>query len=326
MSQKQENFRKVSRMLSERRDAARSTAEAHLTDLHARSARAAEIDRELAGTAMKIFAAASSGERIEEKVAAIREESEALRAERAAILDALGLPRDYTDPHYTCKTCSDTGYVMTEMCSCMKDLLRQENLRTCGAAAGMATQSFDTFSLRYYRDDPEEYALMAQTLRIAQNFAEHFVPGEESLLLMGGTGLGKTHLSTAIARAVVEGGHDVIYETVSQVFEDFEYDRFRSDKGTEEKRAEKYLTCDLLILDDLGTEFTNSFTVACLYQLVNTRLIRGLSTVISTNLTPAELTNRYDERLTSRFLGAYRVLRFVGRDIRFQKLADPDRP
>lgn len=321
MSQNRENLRRVTDLLAHRRAEAERIAAEHTAALHAKSPRAAEIDRALAGTAMRVFGAATSGGDVTAKVAALRAENEKLRSERDGILTSLGLPADYTTPHYTCPKCSDTGYIMATMCDCMRGLLRMEALRSCGAAAHMDTETFDTFSLRYYADDPQALAAMKVNLACIRDFAEHFTRGKENLLLMGGTGLGKTHLSTAIARTVVEKGYDVLYETVGTVFADFEHDQFRSARG-EAPRAEKYLTCDLLILDDLGTEFTNSFTVTCLYQIVNTRLTHGLSTVISTNLTPAALTDRYDERLTSRFLGAYRVLQFRGRDVRFQKLSE----
>lgn len=321
MTQYRENLRRVTDLLTHRREEAERIAALHTETLHAKSARAAEIDRALAGTAMRVFGAATSGGDVAAKVAEIRAESEALRRERDAILASLGLPADYTTPHYTCPKCGDTGYILADMCDCTRALLRMEALRNCGAAAHIDTETFDTFSLRYYENDPQALATMKRTLSLARDFAEHFTPGKENLLLMGGTGLGKTHLSTAIARTVVERGYDVLYETVGTVFADFEHDQFRAARG-ETPRAEKYLNCDLLILDDLGTEFTNAFTVTCLYQIVNTRLTHGLSTVISTNLTPDELTGKYDERLTSRLLGAYRVLQFKGRDIRFQKLAE----
>lgn len=321
MSQYSENLRRVAELLAQRRSRAEQEAEARTAELHARAPRIAEIDRALSGTAMRVFGAAMSEGDVTAKVAEIRAESESLQEERRTLLAAMGLPADHTAPHYTCPRCNDTGYILTAMCPCMKELVRLEALRHCGAAANIDTQTFDAFSLHYYADDPGTLAEMKQTLAHARSFAENFHPGRENLLLMGGTGLGKTHLSTAIARTVVERGYDVLYETVSTVFSDFEYDRFRAGRG-ESARAERYLTCDLLILDDLGTEFTNSFTVTCLYQIVNTRLAHGLSTVVSTNLTPDELIGRYDERLTSRFLGIYRVLRFTGRDVRFQKLAE----
>ncbi len=320
MGYRNETYRLVMEELARRRTAADTEAEAHRADLYARSKDARDLDAALARTGMRIFEAAVSGTDVEAKVAAIRRENEEMLAARRDLLATLGLPADYTDPHYTCAKCADTGYIMTTMCDCCRDLLRIEGFRQSGLGAQIDRQTFDNFSLDYYRSSEEELRRMEQNLAVAKEFALHFAPGKENLLLMGGTGLGKTHLSTAIARAVIEGGHDVVYESVQTVFADFEYDRFRNSYSNERGRAERYLNAELLILDDLGAEFGNQFTVSCLYQLINTREVKGLSTIVSTNLTAQELMERYDGRLTSRFLGNYRILQFVGKDARLQNI------
>lgn len=314
-------YRKVVDELARRREDALHMAEVHKGEFYALAPEAKEIDAALSTTAGRIFEAAMSGEEVEAKVAAIRRENEELIAARGDLLLSHGLPRNYTDPHYTCPHCQDTGFVMAEMCTCMREMLQLEHLRL-GGVANADTQTFETFSLDYYGDTPETYARMKENLEIAKQMADTFVPGKENLLLMGGTGLGKTHLSTAIARRVIEKGYTVVYETVQTVFSDFEYDHFRNSYSAERGRAQKYLDADLLILDDLGTEFSTQFTLSCLYQLVNTRLLRGLSTVISTNLNEQELIDRYDNRLASRFVGNYRPVSFVGHDIRIQKLRE----
>ncbi len=320
MGYRNETYRCVMDELARRRTAAEAEAEGHRNELYFRSPEARELDASLSRTGMRIFEAAVNGVDVDNKVASIRRENEELLAARRELLSSLGLPHDYTEPHYSCPKCADTGYVMTAMCSCCRDLLRLEGFRQSGLGAQIDKQTFDNFSLDYYRDSEENLRRMEQNLACAKAFAEQFAPGRENLLLMGGTGLGKTHISTAIARAVIEGGHDVVYESVQTVFADFEYDRFRNSYSAEPGRADRYLTAELLILDDLGTEFGNQFTVACLYQLINTRGVKGLSTIVSTNLSARELMERYDQRLTSRFLGNYRILQFVGEDIRFQNL------
>jgi DNA replication protein DnaC len=187
----------------------------------------------------------------------------------------------------------------------------------------IATQRFDNFSLDYYKTGGGNYDNVKMYFSALKSFAEGFSEStEKSFLLIGGTGLGKTHLSTAIARCVIEKGYSVVYETVQTVFSDFEYDHFHSGHTTSKGKAERYLEADLLILDDLGTEFSTQFTLSCLYQLINTRLMRGLSTIISTNYNEQELITHYDSRLTSRFLGNYRILCFKGSDIRIQKLKE----
>ena len=314
-------YRKVVDLLALRREEALHTAEVHKAEVYALSPEAKEIDNALSTTATRIFEAAMSGVDVEAKVAAIRHENEELLTARGELLLAHGLPTDYLEPHYTCSCCQDTGYVMADMCTCMKELLQLENLRA-GGVANADTQTFDTFSLSYYGETPECYAQMKRNLEMAKAMADTFVPGKDNLLMMGGTGLGKTHLSTAIARRVIEQGYSVVYETVQTIFGDFEYDHFRNGYSSTRGKAERYLDADLLILDDLGTEFSTQFTIACLYQLVNTRLLRGLSTIVSTNLNEQELIARYDSRITSRFLGNYKVLYFRGSDIRIQKLRE----
>lgn len=164
---------------------------------------------------------------------------------------------------------------------------------------------------------------MDRNVSLAYRYANGFEAGSSgNLLLMGGTGLGKTHLCSAMARVIIERGYDVYYTGAQGMISDFERERFGNSAsygGGEE--IGRYFDCDLLIIDDLGTEVTNQFTVACLFNIINTRLSSGRSTIINTNLTPSELQSRYTDRIVSRLLGEYRMLRFVGIDVRKQKLS-----
>ena len=154
-----------------------------------------------------------------------------------------------------------------------------------------------------------------------RTFAERFKRGcSENYLLLGGTGLGKTHLSTSLAKTVIERGYDVVYTTVINMLDDFERKRFSSQNADTEHLTDRYFECDLLIIDDLGCELSTQFTVSSLYNLINTRLNEGSSTVLNTNLSPDELQKRYDNRITSRILGNFSPLLFRGEDIRLQKL------
>ena len=158
---------------------------------------------------------------------------------------------------------------------------------------------------------------MEHNLKVAKDFAEGFTRDSKNLLLIGNTGTGKTHISTAIAKTVIEKGYEVLYDSSQNIVSAFEQDRFKSGYGPCEPKGDKYLECDLLILDDLGTEFVNQFTVSCLYNLLNTRINKGLSTVISTNLSPAELSSKYEDRIYSRIVGCdSQILLFGGSDRR----------
>ena len=186
----------------------------------------------------------------------------------------------------------------------------------------MEEQSFDNFSLDYYKTSPEAYKQMSRILLITKGFADNFIPQKSgNMVFFGGTGLGKTHLSSAIARTVIGKGCDVFYSTAVGCLGDFEYQRFGNSTGGDESGdTSRYFECDLLIIDDMGTEVNNQFTTSVLYNIINTRLSRRLSTIISTNLTQEEFRRRYWDRITSRVLGEYTVLPFVGVDIRAQKL------
>lgn len=289
--------------------------------IHAISPQIEEIDQRLSATGLKLFqAACSGGESLQERLTEVRRENEKLLQKRASLLTDMGYSADYTEVHYECSSCSDTGYLPnTYMCPCMKRALTMEGFKTSGLGTLIERQSFDNFSLDYYAENAENLDRMKTNLQIMREYAENFSSASSNLLLMGGTGLGKTHLSTAVARIVIERGYDVLYDTAPNIFADFEHDKFKSNQRDEEARGDKYLDCDLLIIDDLGTEIHTQFTLSCLYNLVNTRLNRGKATIISTNLMQKELLSRYDARLTSRFFGEYQILQFKGRDIRLQK-------
>lgn len=321
MSMTNTAYARVKEAYDKKRQRAIDQSELRRAQLHEQSSELRALDGALSKTGLKLFRIAIDGgkEALAREIDKVRAENEHLLARRAEILSSLGYPADYTEVHYECALCKDTGYLeSTEMCACMKRALAEEGFRASGLGDLIDLQSFDNFSLDYYKGDENALEWMRQNLQILRRFAENFSPRRDSYLLMGGTGLGKTHLSTAVARCVIERGYDVRYDSVSNVFSDLEYDKFKS-RGDEARRGDKYLDCDLLILDDLGTEISTQFTVSALYNLVNTRLNRGKSTVISTNLTHAELLSRYDERLTSRFFGEYTLLHFKGTDVRMQK-------
>ncbi len=304
---------------------AQDEADAHLAEVHLQLPAVAEIDAELRLTGLSIMAAAMAAEDVDARIAEVREKNAALRARRAVLMVAAGYPADYTDPHYTCTLCNDSGFVDTKMCACMRREIIDATFAASGISELLRTQTFDNFDLSYYQNDANAHRRMTQILARVKQFAESFKPGEsESLVLFGGTGLGKTHLSSSAARKVIEGGHDVVYVSAVSLVSDFEFHRFgnRSAGPSDEVLStDRYYDCDLLIIDDLGTEVTNQFTTSVLYDLINTRLARHRSTIISTNLSQEEFRRRYWDRITSRVLGEYTVLPFLGTDIRAQKLS-----
>lgn len=311
-----ENYAASKAEIEQRRLNAISTAEERNALLALESKEIRDIDRELSGTGLLLFKTACMGGDIEP----IRKRNTELNQKRRELLVKLGYPEDYTDPQYVCKTCSDTGFVGTKMCSCLKQLLITKNIQSSGMGNLIDKQSFDNFNLDVYSSTPEIKERMQRNLKIAKAFAEKFASHHGNLLLIGTTGTGKTHVSTAIARVVISQGFDVLYDSAQNIIDDFETDKFKSGHSRAESVSDKYLECELLIIDDLGAEFVTQFSISALYNLINTRQNKGLSTIISTNLSASELAGKYEGRIYSRIVGAdYTVLRFEGEDRRIAR-------
>ncbi len=239
------------------------------------------------------------------------------QARRAELLTSCHLPVDYTDDIYTCPDCRDTGYVHGQPCRC---LLRRYNAElTCDLSRLLQSgdESFEHFDLTLY--DESARPKMERVFQVCRTFAQTFRPGTMNLLLQGGTGLGKTYLSACIARVVAGAGYAVAYETAASALDAFECAKFQRSSADGEaaaQRVEQYLGCDLMILDDLGTEMITAYSTSALYTLINTRLTRKKATIISTNCSNEELQKKYTPQILSRIAGEYQTLPFAGRDIR----------
>ena len=281
-----------------------------------------EIDRALAGTGLDIMNAAMQGGDLDAKIAEVRRENEALQQRKRQLLVAAGYPADYTEIKYECPICRDEGFYEFKICTCMKKKLVEAAYESSGMAHLLRTQSFENFDLRYYAEDPRTAAHMKRVLDIVKAYAENFDPATPAnMIFMGGTGLGKTHLSTSVARTVIDKGHDVFYAGAITLISDFEVQRYGNSAGGETGLGTtQYFDADLLIIDDLGTEVINQFTATVLYNVINTRLSRKKSTIINTNFSQDELRQKYADRITSRLFGEYRVIPFVGKDVRMGKV------
>lgn len=237
------------------------------------------------------------------------------QAQRRMFLKKAGFPEDWLDVHYSCPKCEDKGFVNGIMCDCFKDLLKSLEYEKLCSKLPVGSCRFDNFKLDYYPDGAgtSPRRRMESVLNYCKTYATDFSRRSPSLLLYGKTGLGKTHLSLAVAGKAVESGYGVIYTSAQNLFNKLEKEKFgRSDGNTEET----ILDCDLLIIDDLGAEFTTQFTVSALYNIINSRELEGKPTIISTNLTPEQLTSTYSERIASRILSNFVMLYFDGSDIR----------
>lgn len=322
MSYNPQNYARVREQFQKKRAAAQERAEQHTREVHAKIPALAQLDRALSQTASRMMGAILSRENVEAKVEAIKRENLDLQQARRELLVQNGYPADYTDVHYDCPTCADTGAVGTKLCTCMRRALVLCGYESSGLGALLQTQSFDNFDLKYYKKSAEALTSAQAALQKSRQFAANFSPKTtENLLFCGKTGLGKTHLCTSIARTLIERGFDVVYESAQALFSTMRREHFQpSDESA--ARVERYFGCDLLIIDDLGAEATSQASVSFLYDIVNTRLNGGKPMIINTNLSKKELTSRYSDRIASRLFGAFLPFLFLGEDIREQKLYD----
>ena len=327
MGYNQENYRRIRAEYETKAMKAEEAADARREELYGIIPGLQELDRALSGFGLRLMKQAMEGGDTKSGVAGLQAENERIQAARHDLLARYGYPADYCSPRYECPKCRDSGYVGIQMCTCMRRRLVEAGMISSGLGSLMQTQSFDNFSLDYYKADPDAYARMRKNLTDIRTYAETFGSPEwqkrpHNLLFLGGTGLGKTHLSTAVAKLVIARGYDVFYNSAVGMLADFELQRFGNSAARgDADNTSRYTTCDLLILDDLGTELVNQFTLSVLYTVINTRMNLGKATIISTNLSASDLRKTYSDRITSRLFGEFTPLPFVGIDVRRQKIA-----
>lgn len=320
-------LRRASARLEEEKRRREDERELLRRQTYAREPRLAQLDRRLQGTMAELVAASlRKGENAGDAVRAIRDKNLELQQERAVLLGALGLPEDALDDKPACPKCGDTGWRGAQMCDCLRSLCTQEQIRELSKLLDLGEQSFDSFSLDYYSPLPwpgeslSPRENMEFIFDVCSSYARKF--GRfyfRNLFLTGAPGLGKTFLSACIARTVSESGFSVVYDTAVNIFTRFEEQKFARDRleaGEAKDETRRYLGCDLLILDDLGSELSTPFVQSALYTLINTRLTADKRTVISSNLTMDQVRARYTPQIASRLEGEYRVLPFYGEDIR----------
>lgn len=327
MAYEQNVLRRATERLEDQRRRREDQQNARRREIYAAIPRVAEIDRQLRRTIVDIIAASlRQGNDPVPAIGVIRDKNLDLQAERAELLVAHGYPADALDDKPACPKCNDTGWRGAVMCQCLKNLCAQEQIKELSKLLDLGEQSFDTFSLDVYSPSPwrgsgiSPRENMEMVYEICLNYAQKF--GRfyfNNLFLSGAPGLGKTFLSACIARTVSENGFSVVYDTAVNIFSRFEDKKFSRDaEDTREARDEtrRYLSCDLLILDDLGSEMATPFVQSALYTLINSRLTADRRTVISSNLSMEDVRRRYAPQIASRLEGEYRVLPFFGEDIR----------
>lgn len=316
-------YDEIMRDYEARQTANRHVQELHIQEVYGKAPQLKELDDRIASTSLASAKKLLSGD--DSALTDLKKQLRLLQEEKHTIISSLGYPENYLDMPYTCPDCQDTGYIGNQRCHCFKqaaiDLVyTQSNLKTI-----LEKENFSTFSLSYYSDtqiNPATNLSALETakdaLRASRTFIESFEKEFSNLFFYGDTGVGKTFLSNCIAKELLDRGHSVIYFTAFELFHIFEKTVFERDAEAAEP-YQNIFDCDLLIIDDLGTEMSNSFTTSQLFLCLNERILRKKSTIISTNLSLNQLAETYSERTFSRISSNYTMIKLFGDDIRIKK-------
>jgi len=319
-------FKEAIRDLERQRMQAQKTLGARQDFLYGKLPRIKEIDDEMAGIGLELAKLVLTREGDTSVAEALHAKSERLSDEKARILYDNGYDDTFFLDVYNCETCKDTGFLREKHCHCLKQRLITKYYEMSNLSKVLERENFNAFNLNYYSDvidithgiSPKDNInrIWTTSLKFVENFDKKF----ENMLFYGPTGLGKTFLSNCIAKELLDAGKTVLYTTAGQLFKLVEDARFNRGKAAE---GPAYLSMvpdvDLLIIDDLGTEFSTVVTNSELFDFINTRLLNKKSTIISTNLAPRDFEEYYSDRITSRIFGEYTLLGFVGEDIRIAK-------
>ena len=321
MSYKRSVYIKAKEILSQRKATAEREADIRRSAAVALCPEIAQIEREMASHGADVVKAVGMGANLDEYIKNLATANLQAQARRKELLKNAGFPEDYLEVKYTCEICKDTGYNNEFYCQCYRKLIRDVARDELGANSPLKRCTFASFRLDRYPDvidsvigiNQREH--MKNNLQYCKDYAEHFTPNSNGLFMYGKTGLGKTHLSLAIANEVLNKGYDVYYGSIQSIMDKLEGEHFGR-LPREDSIKEDILTCDLLIIDDLGTEFSTQFTNAELYNIINSRMLSSLPTIISTNLEMEQVAEKYSQRVASRIMGSCDSMYFCGKDIR----------
>lgn len=312
MGYKKEIYDKAFKFITDNKKEKEALYEKAVSELRTADAEFYTAELTLSKLGAELIPAAVSGNT--KRICDIQSECEALNTTIAEKLKLAGIEK----PGYYCEKCKDSGYFGGKLCSCVTDIAKKFAFEELSRSLPLGDYSFDNFDLNYYPDtdsdgtNPRKRA--TAILNLCKQFAKDFPNCSRSLLFMGDAGLGKTHLSLSLVREVLEKGYGVVYGSAQNLFGAAEKEHFSFSGET--TAEDSLLSCDLLVIDDLGTEFYSSFTASLFYNVINSRLLCGKPTVINTNLSFDELEKRYSERIASRFIGGYDMKKFIGSDIR----------
>jgi len=311
---------KVTNDFQDKRTAAKQQLRQRELEVYGKIPEIEKIDSDLRKLGLELTKKVMGGSNVQESIEKIREESQRLNQIKFEELVRNGYSPDYLLIKYDCSLCKDEGSVDGVMCKCFERALKEEAYKYSNLPLMMDSRTFEDFNLELYPDDNSELSprkVMNAILEYCREYAAEFGEKNENLFLYGGTGLGKTFVSSCIAKEVLEKGYSVFYQPAYKIFPIFEELRFGDrDKDILRMQTDEIFKTDLLIIDDLGTELTTAYTAEVFFDLLNSRINDKKQTIINTNMSLGDLQRLYSERITSRIIGNFTQLMFRGEDIR----------
>ena len=328
---KEEKIRNILMKYQNKRDNDEYMLEKRKSDIYAAIPRIKEIDNEISLLGLRLTKAVLKDTKAREEIVyKCKKEMASLVSEKKNILIENGIPENYLEIKYDCEKCKDTGFLPGgKKCSCLKQEIINEAYRMSNLSRVLDRENLSNFDISVFSNEVDEEKgispreNMMRILSICDIFIKEFAEDNGyNLLFYGTTGLGKTYMCNCIAKALLDQGYVVIYQTAFRILDILENYKFRKDDDSRinDENYQNLFECDLLIIDDLGTEFNNSFTSGEVFNIVNTRLITGKKTIISTNLSPMRLAESYSQRTFSRIIGNFRILEFIGKDLRWENI------
>jgi DNA replication protein DnaC len=320
-------LRDILRSYEKRRDLAKLQLEEREKDVYSQIPEIKDIDEEISKLGLSLIKLVLQNPKDKDSIVAdAKDKIDKLKEKKDSLLNKFNVPSGYLEIIYNCKVCNDKGFLQSgQKCNCFKQEIVNEAYKMSNLSRMLNTQNFSNFDGSLFSAKKAEgfnvspRQSISEIFNICDDFVKNFeIDNNENLLFYGDTGLGKTFMSNCIAKEILDKGHIVIYQTAFKMFEIIEDYKFKNaDEHISKDNYNNIFECDLLIIDDLGTELANSFTNSELFNILNTRLLNGKKTIISTNLTPSQLGEDYTQRIFSRIFDRFRMVKFIGDDLRW---------
>ena len=325
---KESTLRDILISYERKRDKAEKLLEQRKNDVYKQIPQVKEIEDEISKVGLDMMKLVLKNPSNKEELSLqAKEKIQTLNDKKQELLDKWNVPKGYLEIQYECNLCKDRGFLPNgKKCNCLKQAIINESYKMSNLSKMLEKQNQCTYDDSIFSDeiDPKNGISPRQNMQLILSDCDEFIydfdkDNDKNLLFYGDTGLGKTFMSSYIAKELLDKGYLVIYQTAFKMFEIIEEYKFRNDdKHLSRSDYENLFECDLLIIDDLGTELTNSFTISELFIILNTRLLNGKKTIISTNLSPAQLGELYSQRIFSRIFDKFKMIKFIGADLRWQ--------